>query len=167
MLKTIFVYATSVCNHECRHCYLGYEGSWEPKKLYEFVKNMKSKKYQVIINGAEVLTNILYLDSFKLAEQNFIFTNGKIFTSDQKDKVLCKILESGITSVKISHHFDSIESLGSVDSETVETAIDYLISHGISVEINTTITKDNFRQVEEICDFCIKKYSQSKVFFVE
>ena len=153
--REILLYATSECSRKCNHCYLGYNGSWEPDELFRCAEHLQ-RDYVVIINGAEVLSNVEYLRSFKLIGQQFIFTNGVYLASNRFDYYMNALLDNDVKSVRISHHFDSIDCLNAVKATVVERAINRLLSFGFEVRINTTITSESFDKIARICESAVR-----------
>ena len=74
--KEVILMACSSCNiKRCEHCYISYEGDRNPDDLKRLVSTLIDN-YKVYINGAEVLVNKEYFDSYKIAHQNWMLTNG-------------------------------------------------------------------------------------------
>ena len=74
--KKVIIMCCSSCNMSCEHCYVSYKGNRKPSELLEIVKQLKNK-YEVVLNGAEVLTNLGYLDSYKELEYKIKMMNEK------------------------------------------------------------------------------------------
>lgn len=91
--EKITVMACSKCNIDCEHCYISYKGNMTPEYLKNTVKNL-SKKYKVEINGSEILTDLDYLESYPIAGQDFLMTNGLALY--QKPDLIKLLKEYGI-----------------------------------------------------------------------
>lgn len=64
--KEVILMARSSCNiKRCEHCYISYEGDRELEDLKQLASLLASN-YEVYINGAEVLVNKEYFDSYKI-----------------------------------------------------------------------------------------------------
>lgn len=147
----IVLYATTDCNHKCSHCFVEHRMNWDSDDIAS-VASVLSKKCLVHINGAEPLLNPAYLKAYQSANQSFVFSNGLVFfNNSEADNLVMKIKEHGITEVRLSHHFNAIDDLRAVPSEIVETVTKYLLSHGLEVHYNTTITKSNYTFIGDIC----------------
>ena len=73
--KEVVLMACSSCNiKRCKHCYISYNGDRDPKELKDLASFLKSKKYDVYINGSEVLINHNYLKSFSSKSNAFVFS---------------------------------------------------------------------------------------------
>lgn len=147
---TLYLYATSLCNHSCNHCYLGYEGSWNPDNLFEVTKKYIDR-YEVCINGAEILLNLDYLKSLKIAQQRYVFTNGLVFLTN-KDTVVESLQANDVSIIRMSNHFEAAESLNAVSPILVEKIASELMADGFRVEYNTTVTTVNYENIKTICE---------------
>lgn len=163
--KTVFLYATSLCNHKCKHCYLPYHGSWDPIDLKNTVALLK-RRYNVVINGAEPLLNINYLDAYECAGQTFIYSNGIILASSEGREMAHELLKHGIKQVRLSYHFFAVKELNAVPENIVEKAIDVLQECGADVELNVTIISSNYSLLDEMCDYCVNRGIRRIKFFV-
>ena len=74
----IIIMCCSKCNLSCDHCYISYNGNRDANELFELVKKLK-EKYEVVLNGAEVLTNLDYLKAYQEIGQKYILSNGLVF----------------------------------------------------------------------------------------
>lgn len=151
----IVLYATTDCNHKCSHCFLGHSMNWDPDEL-EKIAEYFSLKCLVHINGAEPLLNLRYLKAYKAAKQKFIFSNGLVFLKDDVEKTLFALRENGITEVRLSNHFQASSTLNSVKPNLVESVAKLLISNGFEVHYNSTVTSENYRNIEENCELAYK-----------
>lgn len=135
---------------------MGYEGEWNPDDLLAVTLKYRDS-CEVCINGAEILLNLEYLKSVQAARQTYIFTNGKVFTADKRDRIVDALHSHGISTVRISNHFGAFSALNAVNPKLVCAVSDRLINSGFIVDYNTTITTDNYLDVQ---DMCKEAYSQ-------
>ena len=154
MKKRVYLYSTSVCNHCCKHCYLGFSGSFDPQELLQIVMSLR-EQYEIVISGAEPLTDFRYLASYEAAGQHMIYSNGIVFTGKGSDNAVSELKAHHIDTVRISHHFSAIKELNAVPSETVAIAISNLQANNITVQLHTTITATNCGEIEEICQYAV------------
>lgn len=150
-MKTIIFYLTTDCNHKCSHCCLTPKGTWNIKELIKAIQSLKNE-YNIIINGAEPLVHPELLQAYSEAGQKHIFTNGLVFTGNEKTIYIEQLHKHGITNVRISNHFQACEELNAVSQDKVEYATKFLQDNGFVVEFNSTVTHSNLRFIEDNCD---------------
>lgn len=73
--KFVMLMSCSRCNVKCKHCYISYKNDFSPEELKDIAYNL-SKKYNIMINGAEPLVDLRYLNSYPIVNQKHILTNG-------------------------------------------------------------------------------------------
>lgn len=147
--KKIILMACSDCNMNCEHCYISYTGNRNPSDLLELIKKLKNK-YEIVINGAEVLTNYGYLESYKEIGQPFIMTNGlEIYNNPS---VLDKIKNNNINTVSLSYHFGIHNDISGINTSQVEEVINKIQESGLYARLLTTITKKNYQNLDEMCE---------------
>lgn len=147
--KELIIMACSSCNADCTHCYISYKGNRTPYELLIMVKKLK-EKYNLNINGAEVLTNPEYLKAYNEINQSFILSNGKIFLLD---KDICnKLKENNIKSVSLSYHFGIHDEISPVKVKDLNKIISIIKDNGLQLRLMTTITSDNYKLVPYMCE---------------
>lgn len=112
------------------------------------------------MNGVEILTNPDYISLFPIAREIGLMTNGKVIADNSS--IIKKLKNNGIEMVSISFHFGS--DVSTIPFDMIERAISLLRSNNIIVEIMTTISKQNYRHVERICEEDYK-LGASKLYF--
>jgi len=145
--EKITICLTSFCNVKCKHCYIDYHGKWDFNELKHLIPILR-QKYKIALNGAEVLTNPDYLELYALAGEHNLLTNGLAIVNNPK--LMDRMKKNGIERVSISYHFDS--TVSAISNETIEKAIKLLQSYGFKVEIMTTISKQNYKSLKEVCE---------------
>lgn len=145
--KNIIIMFCSKCNLKCNHCYIEYKGNLNCPQLTNLINSLKYK-YNISINGSEPLINEEYLDVFKLIGQDRVLTNGIILHNNYS--LINRLVDSGIKWVGMSYHFSLHEKLSLVDKQIIEDNILELKKHNISVEIMTTVSKLNYKEVESM-----------------
>ncbi|MBR9683553.1 radical SAM protein [Candidatus Woesearchaeota archaeon] len=138
------------CNRSCNHCYLPYQGKRSAEETVELVRQLKEQGELVSLAGSEVLTDLGYLEAYQKASQKYILTNGILLL--EHPEIYDKLHEQGIKEVRISAHFGIEKMLGSVPESDVATVIEEAKNEGLKVQITTTITPENYRLVESMCD---------------
>lgn len=145
--KKITICLTSLCNAKCKHCYIDYHGQWDIGELKQLIPVLR-KKYIIALNGAEVLTNPDYLELYPLAGEHNLLTNGLAIVKNPN--LMERMNDNGIERVSISYHFDS--TVSAIPHEIIEQAIKLLQENGFRVELMTTISKQNYMNIKEICE---------------
>ena len=147
--KKIVVMACSKCNINCKHCYISFKGNRDPDELLTIVKNLKTK-YELNINGAEILTDINYLKSYQEIGQHYFLSNG--YAIYQNPNIIDKIKDYDIKSISLSYHFGIQDYLSPMKTENIEDVIKLLHEKGIQTRLMTTITKKNYILIKEMCE---------------
>ncbi|TRO48739.1 radical SAM protein [Candidatus Bathyarchaeota archaeon] len=152
---------TRKCNLKCSHCYINATNqelkdelnTFEAKNLIDQICEV-SKPLLILSGGEPLLRN----DVFELIEYGAskglkmgLGSNGSLI-----DKTIAKDLRRvGISTVSISLESYKSEShdlfRGVVGSwEKAINAIKYLRENNILVQVNTTVTQNNYREIDEI-----------------
>lgn len=146
--KNVMVMTCSNCNTKCKHCYISYNGNFDGEDLYKLVLELKNK-YDVSLNGTEIILHPEYFKTLKLLKQNKIITNGlEIYNNPQ---VLKKLKENGVNWIAQSYHIGIHDMISAVDSQVIEKNIGTLKKEGFKTEIFTTISRKNYKQIDSIC----------------
>lgn len=146
--KQIKIMTCSNCNMKCKQCYIPYSGNFESKQLASVVKNLK-KNYEVFLNGTEPLLND-YLDSFKIAGEKIVLTNGLVFKNNLG--LIDKIKQAGIERVCMSYQFNIQKDIESVGLSFLDELFPKIREKGIDVELMCTITSKNYDKLDLICN---------------
>ena len=149
----VIVMCCSSCNMHCEHCYISYKGDRTPEELLEVVRNLKGK-YNIALNGAEVLTNFGFLESYKELGQKYILSNGLVVSSDYS--TIDELIEFGIESISISYHFGIHDKISLIPSEMLEKLFQELNRRNFKFRLMTTITSKNYHMIEEMCQRAIE-----------
>lgn len=147
--KKVIIMCCSSCNLNCEHCYISYEGNRTAEDLLDVVRNFKDK-YEIALNGAEVLTNLGYLKAYQELGQKYILSNGLAIS--RNPKTIDKLLEHGIESISISYHFGIHDQISLIPSEELEAVFKKLKEKDFNFRLMTTITTENYHMIEEMCD---------------
>ena len=147
--KKVIIMCCSSCNLNCEHCYISYEGNRTAEDLLDVVRNLKDK-YEIALNGAEVLTNLGYLKAYQELGQKYILSNGLAIS--RNPKTIDKLLEHGIESVSISYHFGIHDQISLIPSEELEEVFNKIKEKDFNFRLMTTITTQNYHMIEEMCD---------------
>lgn len=147
--KKVIIMCCSSCNLNCEHCYISYEGNRTAEDLLDVVRNLKDK-YEIALNGAEVLTNLGYLKAYQELGQKYILSNGLAIS--RNPKTIDKLLEHGIESISISYHFGIHNQISLIPSEELEEVFKKLKEKDFNFRLMTTITRENYHMIEEMCD---------------
>lgn len=151
--KEVILMACSSCNiKRCEHCYISYEGDREPSDLENLSKKL-SDNYEVYINGAEVLFNKEYFNSYKLVHQNWMLTNG--FEIYRNPDILDYLKDRGIEIVEMSYHFGIQDKISKVNNVMLEKIIEYLKEKNMKFKLLVTISTDNYKMIDEMCEKAI------------
>jgi heme b synthase len=158
---------TRSCNLSCLHCrasseYGPYEGEFNTERCFELIDDIAVFSNPVIIlTGGEPY---LRKDIFEIAAYGdrkglrmVLATNGTLVT----DEIAGKTRESGIKRVSISIDGSTQEKHDSFRGvpgafEGSMTGIDAFKRAGVEFQINTTITRLNLDQIEDIMNLSIE-----------
>lgn len=158
---------TSACNLECVHCRASATKERDPNELStgeakRFIDDIANfAKPVIILTGGEPLIRD---DIYEIAQYGsdrgmrmVLATNGVLITPD----VACRLKEVGIQRVSISidgtsakTHDDFREMSGAFDGAL--KGINALKEAGLSLQINTTITKRNLDEMPKILDLALE-----------
>ena len=160
-LRLISWNMTFACNLRCPHCYIDAEeragkgelSTEEGKMLIDQI--VEVSKPILILSGGEPL---LRADVFELARyatgKGLIVamgTNGTLIT----DSVAKELKSSGVTAVAISidssvpERHDAFRGVKDSWKRALE-GIDLCIERGITVQVNTTVTQQNYAEIDDI-----------------
>lgn len=151
MNKKVILMVNSECNAPCKEklCYIPYTGHREPEEAVNLVDELVAQGHNVIVAGSEPTLNIGYLPAYKKAGQKYLRTNGILIS--QKSELLEEIKKHGIQEIQTSLHFGIQENVKSVPEETVSKAIQESKKRELKVQISTTISKENYKDVLYMC----------------
>lgn len=147
--KKVIIMCCSCCNLNCEHCYISYKGNRTPEDLLDVVNNLKDK-YEIALNGAEVLTNPGYLQAYQELGQKYILSNGLAIA--RNPQMVDTLLSHGVESISISYHFGIHDRISLISSKELEKMFKMLRNRGFSFRLMTTITTQNYHMVEEMCN---------------
>ena len=151
--KEVILMACSSCNiKRCEHCYISYKGDREPEDLKQLASLLASN-YEVYINGAEVLVNKQYFDSYKIVNQNWMLTNG--FEIYRNPDILDYLKDKGIEIVEMSYHFGIQDKISNINNAMLEEDIKYLKSKNMKFKLLVTISTDNYKMINKMCEKAI------------
>lgn len=146
--KKVTIMSCSDCNTRCKHCYVSYKGNISGSALLDICNKLKSK-YELNINGTEVLMHRDYFDVYNLIGQKRLLSNGIIINKD--NAIINLIKNSTIEMVAMSYHFVIHDGISSVSQKLLTDNIAKLNKNGIKSELMCTITTDNYDKVLDIC----------------
>lgn len=168
---------TRSCNLNCMHCRAAaekgpYPGELGTERSHELLQEIASLgKPIVILTGGEPL---LREDLFDLAGHGtrlglrmVMATNGTLLTS----ALVEKIISSGIQRVSVSldganaREHDRLRQVEGAYEGSVR-GIRLLIERGVEFQVNTTITKHNAHQIQELLDTSIRLGAAAHHFFL-
>lgn len=149
----IIIMCCSSCNVKCKHCYIEYKGDISSNELEEMVLKLKSK-YNITLNGSELLLNPGYLKVLNIIGQDRVTTNGLIIHNN--DKLLDQMQLNGIKWVGMSFHFAFHDGISLIPKKIITDNITKLKERGFYVEIMTTISSINYQNIEEMVQESIK-----------
>ena len=166
-LRLVAWEVTRRCNLNCVHCRAAsergpYPGELDTNKCLEILDQISfTGKPIVILTGGEPLLKKdifeLALHGTQLGLRMVMATNGTLITPEISEK----IKSSGIKRVSISidrvnaREHDQFRKAPGAFSAALQ-GIDLLKKAGIEFQINTTVTRDNVHQVNEILDMAIE-----------
>jgi MoaA/NifB/PqqE/SkfB family radical SAM enzyme len=113
------------------------------------ITELKTQGYNIILNGTEPLIFDGFIELFKLADQNQVFTNGKVVL--ENPDIVNTILKNGIKQISFSYHYGVQDDWSEVSLADVEKAIDICIKAGLEVCVLCSLCSKNYTKVLEIC----------------
>lgn len=150
--KKLTIMACSKCNINCKHCYISYKGNRTPEELKQLVLKFRDK-YKVEINGAEILTDPQYIESYPLAKQDFVMTNGLAIYKDPD--LLDYLIENGIKQIFMSYHFGIQKNISPITIAELEENIKNIISKKLKLKLYATVTSKNYQLIHEVINDAI------------
>lgn len=147
--KNVTIMSCSDCNTKCKHCYVSYKGNLSGDDLYEMCSLLKDR-YQLNINGTEVLLHKDYFATYNLIGQKRLLSNGIVINQD--DLIIECINDSSIEMVAMSYHFEIQDEISKVSQVLLRDNIKKLQDNNIKVELMCTVTKDNYDKILDICE---------------
>lgn len=148
--KNVVIMTCSNCNAKCKHCYISYSGNFESKQLLELVNTLKSK-YDVQLNGTEIILHPEFFPVLKIVKQKSIMTNGiEIF---KNPKIVDELIKYGVSEISMSYHLGIHKKISTVNEKIILSNIKLLKEKGIRPKIMVTIDKDNYKEIESMCDY--------------
>lgn len=143
------IMVTSACNTACKHCCLGFSGTMAPDVLEEMISSL-SPRYELRLDGSELLLDDRYVRLMKRIGQDNVLTNGRILL--QKPEHIIELLrENGIRMVFLSYHYGIQGELNDIPLPDVEQAAATVRNAGFRLGLMTTVTKKNRHLVREVC----------------
>lgn len=104
--------------------------------------NLFSRGHIVYLVGAEVLTDLAYLETYRLARQRWVATNGLLLASDSG--ICQKLLTAGVKKARISWHIGFQHLLNDIPDDVIQRAIRNALEAGMEVEVFCVIGNPNF-----------------------
>lgn len=145
----VIIMTCSDCNTKCEHCYIGYTGNFDGDFLYNLCLALKDK-YNVSLNGTEILLHEEFFKTIELLKQDYLLTNGLALY--QNEELMEKLSSIGIKHIDMSYHFGIHDDISKIKYEIVEDNIKRLLKHNIRTEIRTTISSKNYKMLDQIID---------------
>jgi MoaA/NifB/PqqE/SkfB family radical SAM enzyme len=146
----VVLMVNSECNVQCKHCYLPYSGERTPEDTLRTVKQLQDNGHEVMIAGSETLLNPEYLKAYQQAGQDYLLTNGILL--NQNPSLYDALKDHGIEKLGFSIHFGVQEDLKSVPENLVARVLKESKERGFITQVATTITSQNYQDVEEMCE---------------
>ena len=143
----VIIMTCSDCNTNCKHCYIGYSGNFDGDYLYNLCLELK-KKYNIYLNGTEILLHEEYFKTIELLKQDYLLTNGLILYKNER--LMEKLKNIGIKHIDMSYHFGIHDDISQVKYHIIGDNIRRLLKYNIRTEIRTTISSKNYKMIESM-----------------
>ena len=155
---------TYACNLKCKHCYASAGKSLEDELTTEEAKQVIDKLDRATVpiiafSGGEPLVRNDIFNLTNYARDKGIYvavaTNATLITKEKAHEMK----EAGIRFIQISldgsnaHTHDSFRGINGVYEKTIQ-GIKNCVAEGFFVNIATTATKLNYREIPKIIDLC-------------
>ena len=151
--KLIMLMLCSSCNVKCKHCYISYSKDFEYNEANDLISAL-NEKYDIYLNGSEILAKPEYLPLFKKVGQKFIMTNGLAIAKNPDVLSMCK--DNNIDTIRLSYHFSLHEQISPIPREMVLKVISLCKEYGMKVMIMASISKNNEDDIRSMCDEAYK-----------
>lgn len=146
--RFVSIMLCSTCNIKCRHCYIKYKGDFKFEEAKSLISKLK-EKYIVMLNGTEPILNKDYFPLFKLCNQHKIMTNGLEIINNPS--IIDELLKYDINEIGLSYHFGIHDKISITKTEDLNRLIKLLNEKNIKVKLMTSLTKDNYKNISNIC----------------
>ena len=146
--KNVIIMLCSSCNINCKHCYIKYKGNFDLENLRQLFNSLKGKHF-IILNGTEPILFPEYYEFFKENSQQRILTNGLELINNPS--IYDSLKENGITEIALSYHFGIQDEISYVKSSMLDSLIEDLIKNGFNIKLMTTISSDNYKEIDNMC----------------
>ncbi|MBQ3048114.1 MAG: radical SAM protein [Clostridia bacterium] len=147
--KTITIMTCSACNENCNHCYISFKGNRKVDELRKMITNLQKQGWQVILNGSEPLLFDGLVNLYGMADQDKIFSNGKILL--QKPELIDDIVKSGLKKICLSYHYGVQDQWSRVELEHVEKVAKMCKEKGLNVCLMCSLCQENYLLIDKIC----------------
>lgn len=147
------IFSCTNCNTKCEHCYVSLKGNYSKNQIDEVVDNLKDR-FEIRINGTEPLMHKEYLDALENSKSKLVLTNGLVF-KDNYDYI-SELAKRNLKTIGISYHFDIHDAISKVSKKYLDELFQEIIKRGLNVQIMTTITSQNYKNVYDYCEYCFK-----------
>lgn len=129
-----------------------YEGNFEKEKLLDLC-SIFMQRYNVLLNGTEILLDPEYFEALQLIGQDFIVTNGIALAKNSR--LIEELMSFGIKSVGMLYHMGIHKEISSVKKEVIEENIQSLLHYGLDTYLRVTITSKNYYLLRQMCEDAI------------
>lgn len=146
--KNVIIMLCSSCNINCKHCYIKYKGNFDLENLRQLYNSLKGKHF-IILNGTEPILFSEYYEVFKENSQQRILTNGLELINNPS--IYDSLKGNGITEIALSYHFGIQDDISYVKSSMLDSLIEDLIKNGFNIKLMTTISSDNYKEIDNMC----------------
>jgi len=175
-LRILFLELTKVCNLSCIHCKAGAGESppneLERREIFDLIDSLLAfSNPLLILTGGEPLMREDVFDIAAYAAENglkvALATNGTLIDREMAGE----IKRSGIKRVSVSLDGSNPEVHDGIRGvkgafERAMRGIENLRSHGVEVQINTTVTKQNVGDLTAIMDLCLRLHLKALHLFL-
>ncbi|MCO5383785.1 MAG: radical SAM protein [Methanosarcina barkeri] len=155
---------TNKCNLKCEYCFqnnntkISQEASFE--EVISVLNQLDSLKVSdVLLEGGEIFASpfieklLCKLDNYKI--KFHVITNGTLLTPELVDKISQTNLSIGVS---LDGHTPELNSQrgGKEVYYKILSAIEMLVSRGITTYVNCTVTKNNADSLDQLIELCNK-----------
>lgn len=147
--KVVQIMAMSECPNKCTHCCIRYKGHIPFEQLDKMMEQYEKQYDKVILNGTELMMDERYIELCEKYGQNFVYTNGTLLTSKNRDM----LKRHGINRLSISLHYGIQEKISEASLTEISNKIKEAIADGFDVRVLCTISRDNYKLIPDIADY--------------
>lgn len=141
---------TDKCNASCPHCYKAKHQSLGKsfEECESDIRHLIQQGHQVIVAGAEVLSDFEKVRLYKLANQGYLLSNGILLANDHG--IFEKLSQCGISRIVVSWHIEFPRLISALPEHITKRAIAGIQKNNFDLQVNCVIGSENVGKLDKI-----------------